>query len=154
MRHHRKMTGLVVIAASLLALGLAGIAQAGVARHATTANVIVTFTDTKLGLSMPGLAAGTTTFVVVNKGKKQHFLEIAGPGLKGVHTQKLAPGRTVSLTVKLRTGSYMLSDPVGLRLGTARWLQVLPASAVTSRGNGSVVAPPAGGDEMCGVLTP
>ena len=143
-----------VFAVSVLAFCLTGNAFAGVSRHAAAAKVTVTFTDKKLRVSAPGLPAGMATFVVLNTGKKLHFLAITGPGLKGVHTRKLAPGGSATLTVKLRTGSYMLSDPDGLGMQSARWLQVIPATSVNSRGNGSVVAPPAGGDEMCGVMNP
>jgi hypothetical protein len=121
-----------VIAVFVLALGLTGVGFAGTARRAVAAKVTVTLTDTKLVLSRPGLQAGKATFVVVNKGQKLHVLAITGPGLSGVRTPKLAAGKSATLTVKLRTGAYILSDPVGLSSFKSRWLVVNPATAVSS----------------------
>ncbi len=140
MRHSRRMyRSNAVIAVSVVALGLPGVALAGVARQAA-AKVTVTFTDTKFGVSVGSLQAGTATFVVVNQSHKLQVLAITGPGLRGVRTPKLAAGRSATLTVTLRTGAYMLSDPVGPGMSTVRWLVVNPAAVVT--GNSRVVTPP------------
>jgi hypothetical protein len=119
-------------------------------QQTTVANVTVTFTDTSLRVSAITRDAGMTTFVVLNKGKKRHVLAIEGPGLKGVQTSKLAAGGSVTLTVKLRPGSYVLSDPVGLGVYTVQFLSVLPAGAVSGKGNTNVVAPPVEPPPMCG----
>jgi len=132
----RTSTGVAIL---VLALGLTGVAFAGVARQVTAAKVTVTFTDTKLVLSQSGLQAGTATFFVVNKGQKLHVLTISGPGLKGVRTRKVAVGGSATLTVTLLTGAYMLSDPVGLGTTNVRWLVVSPVKAVS--GDGRAVAP-------------
>jgi hypothetical protein len=133
MRHSRKMGGLgAVTAVWVLALGLAGVGFAGTARHVIVAKVTVTFTDAKLTVYPGGLRAGTATFVVVNKGQKLHVLAITGPGLKGVRTPKLAAGKSATLTVKLRTGAYMLSDPIGIGSLKTSWLMVNPSSSVSS----------------------
>ena len=129
-----------LIAVFVIALGMTGVASAGVARQVTAAKVTVTFTDTKLVLSQSGLQAGTATFVVVNKGQKLHVLTINGPGLKGVRTRNVAVGRSATLTVTLLTGAYMLSDPVGLGTTNVRWLVVSPAKPAS--GNGRTGAPP------------
>ena len=80
------------------------------------------------------LEAGTTTFLVVNKGKKHHALAISGPGLKSAHTPKLAPGAHRRLTVKLKAGAYMLADPFGLGDYNVRFLSIAPAAVVTAKG--------------------
>jgi hypothetical protein len=129
-----------LIGALVIGLGVAGVACAGVARQVTAAKLTVTLTDTKLVLSQSGLQAGTATFVVVNKGQKLHVLTINGPGLKGVRTRTVAVGRSATLTVKLLTGAYMLSDPVGLGTTNVRWLVVSPARSAS--GNGRAGAPP------------
>src|SRR5712691_7133919 len=132
MKHARRMARpSAVIAAFGLVFGLPGVAFAGVARHGIAAKVTVTFTDTKLVVSRGGLEAGTATFVLVNNGQKLHVLTIRGPGLKGVRTRKVAAGRTATLTVTLRTGAYMLSDPAGLGTSNVRWLVVSPATVVS-----------------------
>jgi hypothetical protein len=122
---------------------------------AVTAKVTVTFDDRKLALSPSGLEAGPTVFVAVNRGTRPHSLAIAGPGLKGIHTGRVAPGKSVTVAVTLRSGAYMVtfSDPLGLGMAATRWVQVIPRTVVTARGNGSVVNP--GGDtSMCGYLAP
>jgi hypothetical protein len=127
-----------VFAAVALAACLPTAAFGGTARHGTVAKVTVTFTDKKFLVSPGHLEAGMATVVVVNNARKLHVLTISGPGLKGVR-QKVAAGRTATLTVKLSTGAYEIADLVGL--SSVRWLVVTPASVVTSTGNGSVVVP-------------
>src|SRR5438477_8307227 len=98
----RRLSGLIAVLA--LNLALAGTALAGTARRSVATNVTVTFTDAKFLLSPGGLQAGTTKFIVVNTGAQPHALAIAGPGLKGARTPKLAAGARATLTVTLRTG--------------------------------------------------
>jgi hypothetical protein len=113
--------------------------------------VTVTFTDSKLGVSSTTLDAGQTTFVVVNKGTRGHVLAITGPGLKGVKTPKLAAGHSAKLTVKLKTGSYMLSDPVGLGAYQVKYLSIIPAANVAGTGSSNTpAAPTAPYNGMCG----
>jgi hypothetical protein len=138
--------GLVV---SLVALALAGAAFAST-RHASLSKVTVTFSDSKLGVSAQTLDAGTTTFVVHNNGRKLHVLAISGPGLKAVRTPKLAAGHSATLTVTLRAGSYMLSDPVGLGVYKVQYLSILPAANVTATGTSAVVSPEQTSPAMCG----
>jgi hypothetical protein len=142
----RQLAGILV---SLFALGLAGITSAH-SQQAKVAKVTVTFTDTTLRVSAITRDAGMTTFVVLNKGKKRHVLAIEGPGLNGVRTSKLVAGGKATLTVKLRPGSYVLSDPVGLGVYDVQFLSVLRASTVSGTGNSNVVAPPVKAPPMCG----
>jgi hypothetical protein len=123
-------SGLVLVVL-VLAFGLTGVAFAGV----THLSVTVTVTDTTLGISPAGLQAGIATFVVVNGGQKPHALAIVGPGLRNVHTPKLATGKRATLTVTLRTGAYVLSDPFST--SNSHWLVVGPASVVRSSGKSS-----------------
>jgi hypothetical protein len=142
----RLLAGILV---SLFALGFAGMTSAH-SQQAKLAKVTVTFTDTTLRVSAITRDAGMTTFVVLNKGKKRHVLAIEGPGLKGVQTSKLVAGGKATLTVKLRPGSYVLSDPVGLGVYDVQFLSVVPASTVSGKGNSNVVAAPVEAPPMCG----
>jgi len=131
----------VLLAAGVVALSVSGIASAKLAVRQTTTSVIVTLTDSKLALSRSGLDAGSATFVVANKGQKLHVFSIEGPGIKGARVQKLPAGKTVSLTLPLKTGAYMLSDQIGRSAPLTRWIVVSPATVVKSTGNGSVTVP-------------
>ena len=108
------------------------------------------FTDTRL-CSPANPGSGTTTFVVVNKGKKRHVLAITGPGLDDVRTGKVAAGRSATLIVKLRPGTYVLSDPVGLGTYTSAFINVIRATVLSARGNGSEVQPDVEPPPMCGM---
>jgi uncharacterized cupredoxin-like copper-binding protein len=140
-----------VVAAAVLALGLSATGFGGVARHATVTKVTVTFTDTTFRLSSASLESGATTFVVVNTGKNRHVFAIKGPGINGLHTATLAAGRSAKLTVHLRAGAYVLSDPVGLGVYNVQFLDVLPAAVLTASGGTNVVAPPVTAPPMCGL---
>jgi hypothetical protein len=143
------------IAASLLALSLTGVAPAKVAGQATIAKVTVTFTDKTLRVSLATPQSGMTTFVVLNRGKKRHVLQIEGPGLKNVRTAKLVAGSKATLTVKLRPGAYVLSDPVGLGVYDVQFLNVVRATAVSGSGSSNTVQPAVTPPPMCGdYLTP
>jgi hypothetical protein len=145
-RTRRLVAGIVI---SLFALGLAGMTSAH-SQQAKVARVTVTFTDKTLHVSTGTRDSGMTTFLVLNKGQKHHVLAIEGPGLKGVRTSKLAAGGTTTLTVKLRPGNYVLSDPVGLGVYDVQFLSVVQAGAITGKGNANVVAPPVDPPPMCG----
>jgi len=144
-----RRTALTGVGALALALALALPGVAGAAR--SSAKVTVTFTNGALRVSASNLAAGTTTFVVVNRSRKRHVLAIAGPGAKAVRTPKLAPGASVTLTLTLRKGSYMLSDPAAADALSARWIQVIPAMVVEGNGGSGVVSYPSGNGAMCGI---
>ena len=128
-RHARRAVLVGVLAA--LALSATGVAQAGGVRSGSAAKVTVTITDRSLRVTPGNPSSGQTTFVVRNTGKRQHVLAITGPGVKGVRTGKVAGGRSVTLTVKLRPGVYVLSDPVGLGAYTSAFLSVVRAAVLT-----------------------
>jgi hypothetical protein len=120
----------VLVALPVLALGIVGVALAGVTHRSAQANVKVTVTDTRLVVSHGVLQAGQATFVVANKGRKQHVLTISGPGMRNGRAQLVASGKSATLTVTLRAGAYMLMDRAR-RPSTIRWLMVGPATAAT-----------------------
>ena len=121
----------------------------GVARHGERREVKVTFTDTTLRLARVP-QSGLTTFVVSNTGKRTHMLVVTGPGVKSAHTAKLAAGGTAKLTVTLRPGAYVLSDPIGLGAYNVQFLDIVQATSVSATGNSSVVTTPAPLPAMCG----
>jgi len=143
MSHTRRTSGRagwpgVLIVASVLALGLVGVALAGVTHRAVQANVTVTITDNRLDVSHGVVQAGQATFVVANKGRKPHVLGISGPGLRSGRTQLVQAGKTAKLTVTLRSGAYMLID-TRRSPTTVRWVMVGPATA--SAGSTRTVTP-------------
>ena len=140
---------LVLGVVSALALAVTGIAPARSTQHAVS-KVTVTFTDSSLRASPTTPGSGVTTFVVVNRGKKVHALTVKGPGVKGVHSAKVAAGRSATLTVTLKAGAYVLSDPAGLGEYNVLFLDVIKAASLTAKGDGSVVAPPVDPPPMCG----
>jgi hypothetical protein len=143
-----RLTALLV--ASALALGVAAIAVAAPARHSVAAKVTVTFTDKTLRVAPTTPSSGETTFVVRNLGKKPHVLVVKGPGVKSARSPKLAAGGTGKLTVTLRPGAYVLSDPIGLGEYNVMFLDVIRSTAVQAKGDASVVAPPVEAPPMCG----
>lgn len=144
----------VAVAAPLLALVLTSSAVGGSVHQARSATVRVTFTDRTLRVFPANPQSGRTTFVVRNRGRKLHRLVITGPGLKHVRTRKLAAGKTAKLTVMLRAGTYELSDPVGLGVYQAQFLQIIPATSLSATGNSSVVTTPVQLPVMCAGYSP
>lgn len=128
-----------VIGVLALALWLVGVSFGGTARQATVAKVTVTLAGSSLKVSNTTIEAGTTTFLVVNKGHGSHALAITGPGLKNARTPKLVPGGSAKLTVKLRAGAYMLEDPFGSGYYDTKYIDIVPAAVLSAKGDGSVV---------------
>lgn len=104
----------VVMVAGILTVAVAGAALAGMAAFAGTKTTRLTVTEVeyKLTLSRTHVATGTTTLVVVDKGKLAHSLSIAGPGLKKrLIAGTIMPGTSRSVTVTLKSGTYTLWCP-------------------------------------------
>jgi hypothetical protein len=135
----------IAVASSAVAEGTAG---------TTAATVAVTITDQSLRVMPTEAGSGMTTFVVRNSGRKPHMLAIAGPGLKNARTARIAAGKDATLTVTLRTGTYMLYDPVGLSTYTAEYIDVTGATTLTGTGTSNVANPSASTPGMCGVFGP
>src|ERR1700749_874140 len=125
----RRFQALALAAAA--ALVLASVAGATTGNHAVGSTITVPFTDRSLKATPASPSAGTTTFVVVNKGRNIHRLLIKGPGVKGVQSLKLA-------------------DPGGLGDFAAFFLDGVPATSLSAKGNESVVAPEPVLPPMCG----
>jgi hypothetical protein len=139
-----------LLAASLLALGLTAAALAASADRAISSTVRVTFSDVSLRVSPTTPSAGPTTFLVRNNGKKTHVLVVKGPGVKGARTAKIPAGSVGKLSVTLRPGAYVLSDPIGLGEYNVMFLDVLKAAVVGGKGDARAVAPEVELPPMCG----
>jgi hypothetical protein len=133
----------------LLALGVTGAALAASVDRSIASTVKVTFSDTSLRVTPTTPSSGPTTFLVRNAGRKVHVLVVKGPGVKGARTAKIPAGSTGKLTVTLRPGAYVLSDPIGLGEYNVMFLDVLKASTVS--GNARAVAPDVELPPMCGI---
>jgi hypothetical protein len=113
MRHAQTLRrpSTALIATLVLALGVLGVALAGVERSALATEVKVVFTaDRKLTVRPAGVQAGPVTFVLVNKGRQLGVFAVKGPGVDGVRTLKVKPGHIATLNVKLKSGQYLLWD--------------------------------------------
>src|SRR5438034_11125049 len=138
-----------LLAASLLALGVSAVAFAASGERSVASTVRVTFSDTSLRVSPTTPSSGPTTFLVRNNGKKAHVLVVKGPGVKGARTAKIPAGSVGKLSVTLRPGAYVLSDPIGLGEYNVMFLDVLKASAVGGKGDARAVAPEVEVPPMC-----
>jgi uncharacterized cupredoxin-like copper-binding protein len=108
-----KLTRPIIVAAALAA-ALAGAALAGVVAHksATVKTITVTEKEFRIGLSTKKGAVGPVRFVVKNAGKYPHALAISGPGVRLKKTALIKPGKSATLTVTLKSGTYALWCPV------------------------------------------
>ena len=151
MRPERTMSRVhALLTASLLALGVTGVAFAASGDRSISSTVRVTFSDSSLRVTPTTPASGPTTFLVRNNGKKVHVLVVKGPGVKGARTAKIPSGSIGKLSVTLRPGAYVLSDPIGLGEYNVMFLDVLKAAAVGGKGDARAVAPEVELPPMCG----
>jgi uncharacterized cupredoxin-like copper-binding protein len=136
--HRNKHTIGLVAASVAVSLALAGAAAAALMGHrsAQATRVIVTESEYKIVLAPAKLHAGTTTFVVRNRGKLAHALDITGPGPTAVRVPMIAPGKSRTVTVKLAGGTFRLWCPVPghAALGMSRSLVVSGAAGGASSG--------------------
>jgi len=101
------------IPAIAFAVALLGAAAAGVVAHAGASVKTIKVTEKEYRITVSGKpAAGSTRFTVKNAGRLSHALEISGPGTKGKRTPLIKPGKSATLTVTLRAGTYTLWCPV------------------------------------------
>jgi len=113
MTAHRRHGTLIVTGLALLLLVGAGTAAVLVHMGSnSTAKLTVTETEYHLKLSASSLKPGKHTIVVVNRGHIGHSLAISGPGVKTRLHSTLAPGKSGTLTVTLKAGTYTLWCPV------------------------------------------
>ena len=108
-----KLTRPLIVAAALAA-ALAGAAFAGVVAHssATAKTINVTEKEFHISLSPKKGAVGPVKFVIKNTGKLTHALAISGPGVKLKKTALIKPGKSATLAVTLKSGTYTLWCPV------------------------------------------
>jgi uncharacterized cupredoxin-like copper-binding protein len=145
-----KLRTVVIAVVGLSALAVTGLAQGGTAKRTINATVTVTITDRTLQATPLNPESGATRFVVLNKGKKRHFFTISGPGVKSAKTGKIPPGKSATLTVTLKPGAYVLSDPIGLGTYTSAFLSVIRNSSLSGHGNSNKVQPEIEPPPMCG----
>ena len=106
--------GVVMLAGLGGGAASAATAQAGPASAPAAAAVIkttsVTATETEYSivLSRKVFKAGRYTFKVSNKGTYPHNLVVKGPGVASKKSATLMPGKSGTLTVTLKRGSYEL----------------------------------------------
>jgi plastocyanin len=128
------------VAAAVFAAALGAAAAAGMAAHAAskTTRVTVTEREYKISLTRRTFKAGKVTFVVQNRGKLAHTFEVSGPGVSGKTIPgTIAPGKTRSLTVQLRGGTYKLWCAIHAAQGMKTTIKVsggAPAGTTTSGG--------------------
>lgn len=115
---------------------------------ASVRNVTVREREYHLAFSTRKLSPGTYRFTALNVGKIAHALEIDGPGVEDMRTPgTIAPGKSATLTVTLRRGSYEVYCPVpghralGMQAtlkvgGAAAAAPAKPASTSTSSSSG------------------
>jgi hypothetical protein len=141
-----------LVSAIVAALAFTGQSFGGTARttHASAVTATVTLSDRSFRVSPAILHSGTTVFVVRNTGKKGHAFAVSGPGVKSSHTATLRAGGSAKLTVNLRSGTYMLSDPVGLGAYSVQYVNVVPATEMTGNGASNVVGASPTTGAMCG----
>jgi hypothetical protein len=145
----RSVTAVAVLAASLAFTSQSFGGNARAARvSAVTATV--TLSDRSFRVTPAILHAGPTVFVVRNTGKKGHAFAVSGPGVKSSHTTTLRAGGSTKLTVNLRSGTYMLSDPVGLGAYSVQYVNVVPSTSLTGKGDSNVVSSDPTTGAMCG----
>jgi hypothetical protein len=114
--------------------------------------VAVILKDRSFHVARTVLHSGKTVFVVRNTGRRRHAFEVSGPGVRATRTVALRAGASAKLTVTLRSGTYMLSDPVGLGAYSVQYVTVMPATALTGTGTSNSVssAGSATAGAMCG----
>jgi hypothetical protein len=126
---------------SAVALGVAGFALAGVSAASSgaagTTQVKVVVMDGRLTVSPLKLTAGKVIFVTINKGKAKHALAIMGNGFGPKRTPTLAAGKSASITVTLKAGTYHVWDPVTSSMSRAKYLTVRAAATSTGSSGGS-----------------
>jgi uncharacterized cupredoxin-like copper-binding protein len=108
-----KLTRTTLMAA-VLAVAVLGAAAAGVVAHASASSktIGVTEKEFKITLSPKKATPGSVVFAVKNVGHYTHALAISGPGVATKKTAMITPGKTATLKVTLKAGTYTLWCPV------------------------------------------
>jgi hypothetical protein len=133
----RKNAAVIV---AVLALGLGGVALAGVgsgSKSSAGTELRVSVRDGGLTVSKTTLPAGKLTLVVVNNGTKKHGLAIMGMTGTPKRTPAIAAGKTARLVVTLQAGKYHVWDPVTSSMSRAKFLTVKAPAKSGTGGSGS-----------------
>jgi uncharacterized cupredoxin-like copper-binding protein len=93
--------GPAALAVTGVALTPVALAAAGPGAHAAKATVSVTAKEFKFTLKPTSAKHGSVSFNIKNAGKVDHDFKIAGK-----KTSKIAKGKSATLTVNLKKGSY------------------------------------------------
>ena len=117
--------GTVLAVTVLAATAIAGGALAATVGHRSTTSTRITATerDYRIALSRRTAPAGRITFVVHNKGQTDHEFAVKGNGVRKHIRGVIAPGKTKSLTVTLKRGTYTLY--CALHFGMKKTLKVV-----------------------------
>ena len=150
MRRNSHTVGIVAAAAAVSPAAAVAALVGHRSAHAT--KVSVTETEYKIAVSPATLTAGTVAFVVHDKGKLTHALDISGPGLATVRVPTIAPGKTRTVTVKLGGGTFKLWCPIPghAALGMTRSLSVTGAAASGGARGTSTGGPTTGSGDAWG----
>ena len=135
----RLIRGCVCLSAALVVLAL-GLCSAALANRSSGSQATVTLGDGKLTVMPKTFKPGTLTLVIVNHGKLSHALAIMGAGLQAKRTPVLATGKSARLTVTVKTGAYLIWDPLRSKVSQATPLNVSAAGssiAGSSKSGGS-----------------
>lgn len=119
MKSRHRRIGTVLVVGVLAATALAGGALAAMVSHTATATTKIPVTEKnyRIVLKKHSFAKGKVTFVVKNTSNTAHEFKISGPGLSKRIPGLINPGKTKSLTVTLKKGTYSLVCPLHLALG-------------------------------------
>jgi uncharacterized cupredoxin-like copper-binding protein len=96
----KRIASLVAVLAVAAVSVFTVVAYAG-SNHATAATITVKATEFKFTLSKKSAHHGKVTFKVTNKGHVSHDFKI-----NGKKTKLLSPGKSATLTVTLKKGSF------------------------------------------------
>jgi uncharacterized cupredoxin-like copper-binding protein len=136
-----KLTRPITVAAAL-AVALLGAAAAGVVAHAGANVKTINVTEKEFHITVSGKGAvGTVKFVVKDTGKLSHALEIKGPGVKSKRTPLIKPGKSATLTVTLKVGTYTLWCPVPGHAAEGMKTTLKVAGAGGTSGGGGTTTP-------------
>jgi plastocyanin len=126
------MAVVLVLCAALGAAAAALVAHAGGA--ATATRITVNEREYHIALSRRTFRPGRVTFVVHNRGKIAHSLDIRGPGVSKRMRGTIRPGGSRTLVVRLSKGTYTLFCPIDSHAKLGMKTTIHSASAGTTTG--------------------
>lgn len=141
--HRRILLGVAAggLAALLAACGGSGNDNGTSTSTSRGTQVTAELSDFHIKLSTEKFQPGQYTFTARNTGSHVHALELKGPGGEN-RSKTLEPGRSTTLTVTLKSGSYEVYCPVdghkdlGMKTEISVGGAPAPSDGNTSSGNG------------------